>query len=234
MEMVVVGGRLREEGIAFRLLDASTVQVAPYLSGAVGGVRLQVSVRDQGHAIDVLRDCGVELEAPQSDSPLMKWFDERTKYLPWLGGIEQGRRLLLASSLLLFTLGGAWYLWSGLAKVDLREQLSGHEWCVRSIVFEGREVQPLSIHNGLHMEYVGCEETVVFTWTGHVRLPGVNTAPVHARWSEVGGHVEIHSADTLAELYEGFYSVKVSPHAIALRSKRLLIDGIRLDFSVPL
>ena len=233
MDTVVVGGRLREEGIAFRLLDASIVQVAPYLSSAVGGVRLQVSLRDLDRAEEVLRDCGVELESAQDGNPLLKWFDKRTKNLPLFGGIEQGRRLLLASSLLLVTLGGVGYLWSGLEKDDMREQLSGREWCVRSMVLEGKELQPLSIQKVLHIEYVGCEEIVVFTWTGHVKLPGLNTAPVHARWSEVDGHVEIYSADTLGEVYEGIYSVSVSPHMIALRSKRLLIDGVRLKFSVP-
>ena len=233
MDTVVVGSRLREEGIVFRLLDASIVQVAPYLSSAVGGVRLQVNLRDHYLAGEVLRACGVDIEAPQIGSPLLRWFDERSKNLPLLGGVEQGRRLLLVSSMVLLTLGGAWYFWSRFAKVDLREQLTGREWCVRSMLLEGKEIKPSSIHNGFHVTYRDCEEIVVFTWTGHVKLPGVNSAPVHARWSEVDGYVEIYSADTLADIYEGIYSVSVSPHTIALRSERLLMDGDRLEYSMP-
>lgn len=46
-EAALVAGRLEQRGIATRILDAGLVGVAPHLSNAIGGVRLQVPKGDK-------------------------------------------------------------------------------------------------------------------------------------------------------------------------------------------
>ena len=57
-EVAVIRGRLEAEGITCFVKDELTVQVYPFCSNAIGGVKLQVLGRDLNHAINILKETG--------------------------------------------------------------------------------------------------------------------------------------------------------------------------------
>ncbi len=57
-ELAVVQGKLESEGITCFLKDDVLVQVNPFLSNAIGGVKLQVLESDLNKAIGVLKEIG--------------------------------------------------------------------------------------------------------------------------------------------------------------------------------
>ena len=57
-EVAVIRGRLESEGITCFVQDELTVQVNPFYSNAIGGVKLQVLSRDLSRAIEILKEVG--------------------------------------------------------------------------------------------------------------------------------------------------------------------------------
>ena len=57
-EVAVIRGRLESEGITCFVQDELTVQVNPFYSNAIGGVKLQVSSKDLSRAIEILKEVG--------------------------------------------------------------------------------------------------------------------------------------------------------------------------------
>lgn len=57
-EVVIVRGRLESEGIECFVQDELTVQVNPFYSNAIGGVKLQVRERDLKQAVEILKETG--------------------------------------------------------------------------------------------------------------------------------------------------------------------------------
>jgi predicted RNA-binding Zn-ribbon protein involved in translation (DUF1610 family) len=57
-EMVVVRGRLEADGIECFVQDELTIQVNPFYSNAIGGVKLQVKESDYESAVEILRQRG--------------------------------------------------------------------------------------------------------------------------------------------------------------------------------
>jgi len=57
-EVAVIRGRLESEGIACFVKDELTLQVNPFYSNAIGGVKLQVLESDLNQAVKILRETG--------------------------------------------------------------------------------------------------------------------------------------------------------------------------------
>jgi DNA-directed RNA polymerase subunit RPC12/RpoP len=57
-EIAVIRGRLESEGITCFVKDEFTVQVNPFYSNAIGGVKLQVMESDLNQAIEILKETG--------------------------------------------------------------------------------------------------------------------------------------------------------------------------------
>jgi len=57
-EVAVIRGRLESEGITCFVQDELTVQVTPFYSNAIGGVKLQVRESDLHQAIEILKETG--------------------------------------------------------------------------------------------------------------------------------------------------------------------------------
>lgn len=57
-EIAVIRGRLETEGITCFVQDELTVQVNPFYSNAIGGVKLQVKESDLNQAIEILKETG--------------------------------------------------------------------------------------------------------------------------------------------------------------------------------
>jgi len=57
-EAAIVRGRLESEGISCFLQDEFFLQVNPFATNAIGGVKLQVPESDLNHAIEILKETG--------------------------------------------------------------------------------------------------------------------------------------------------------------------------------
>ena len=57
-ELAIIRGRLESEGITCFAQDELTVQVNPFYSNAIGGIKLQVLSRDLGRTIEILKEAG--------------------------------------------------------------------------------------------------------------------------------------------------------------------------------
>ena len=57
-EAAIIRGRLEAEGIECFVQDELTVQVNPFYSNAVGGVKLQVRESDLEQAVEILKEAG--------------------------------------------------------------------------------------------------------------------------------------------------------------------------------
>src|SRR5215218_9717115 len=88
MEAHIIMGRLEEEGIRCWLKDETTVTVTPYLSNALGGIKIMV-VKDQyERAISILQHMSAEKRAkykcPNCSSSDIELITTPTKPLNWL------------------------------------------------------------------------------------------------------------------------------------------------------
>jgi hypothetical protein len=69
-EIAIVRGRLESDGIECFVQDELTVQVHPFYSNAIGGIKLQVKESDLKQTIEILKDTGYikeeDLQMPKS------------------------------------------------------------------------------------------------------------------------------------------------------------------------
>ncbi|MDR0713783.1 MAG: DUF2007 domain-containing protein [Bacteroidales bacterium] len=56
MQAAIIRGRLESEGIECFVRDELTVQVHPFYSNAIGGVKLQVRKNDLEQAVEILKE----------------------------------------------------------------------------------------------------------------------------------------------------------------------------------
>ena len=75
-EVAIIRGRLESEGIPCFVKDELTVQIHPFYSNAIGGVKLQVRESDLDQAVEVLKEMGYikdeEIQLLQESSHLNK------------------------------------------------------------------------------------------------------------------------------------------------------------------
>ncbi|MDR1416292.1 MAG: DUF2007 domain-containing protein [Prevotellaceae bacterium] len=84
-EVAVIRSRFESEGITCFVQDELTVQVHPFYSNAIGGVKLQVRESDLHHAIEILKEAGYIKDKdlqPSKDAPRLNEYSgnqENTK-----------------------------------------------------------------------------------------------------------------------------------------------------------
>ena len=71
-EVAIIRGRLESEGITCFVKDELTVQVNPFYSNAIGGVKLQVKESDLNQAVEILKETGYIKEKDFNESPPLK------------------------------------------------------------------------------------------------------------------------------------------------------------------
>jgi Zn finger protein HypA/HybF involved in hydrogenase expression len=76
-EIAVIQSRLESEGITCFIKDEFTVQVNPFYSNAIGGVKLQVKESDLNQAIEILKETGY---IKDKDSQLSKEYPRLNDY----------------------------------------------------------------------------------------------------------------------------------------------------------
>lgn len=110
MDLALVEAELREHGIPFELLDQHTLQVAPHLSTAIGGVRVQVRLQDMDEARRVLLDLGIQPERPHETSELFEEVTEGTDRYLWFGRLPAGQRYLALAAVIVTVFALLWAL----------------------------------------------------------------------------------------------------------------------------
>lgn len=83
LDLAVPKARLEAEGIECRVKDELTVQVHPFYSQAIGGVKLQVKENDIPRAFEVLKEGGFIKEDLGEFKPKNK-LDKATSKIPLL------------------------------------------------------------------------------------------------------------------------------------------------------
>ena len=79
-EIAVIRGRLESEGITCFVQDEMTVQVNPFYSNAIGGVKLQVLSSDLSRTIEILKEAGYikgENSAPSNESSYFENYSDK-------------------------------------------------------------------------------------------------------------------------------------------------------------
>lgn len=220
MDLLYIEHELKENGIAYVKRDELTVQLAPHLSHAIGGVRLQVHEPDRERTLTILEEFGVSIEPDGHGSPFLLWFERVSGQLPGVRQLELGWRLLIVGGLLLAILGSAAYF---MLRTDRREVLTGNIWCLDRYIIDGKEVAVGT--TGYFRLVMACGETVRFDPNGSVQFPGMDSQEIKAHWYLDGSTLQVHRADTLYDLFNDSF-------AMDLRSGTLFLKGSRLSMEL--
>lgn len=104
-EATVAQTLLDAAGIPYYLKDALTVEMDPFFSNAIGGVKLQVNEEDVDAAMEVLKD--LNLINSNVDPLKQRWasFDKLTSNWPIVGNMYVDQRLVLVIGLLTVVIG---------------------------------------------------------------------------------------------------------------------------------
>jgi hypothetical protein len=68
-EIAIIRGRLESEGIECFVQDELTVQVNPFYSNAIGGIKLQVKESDLKQTVEILKEGGYLKDEDLQQSP---------------------------------------------------------------------------------------------------------------------------------------------------------------------
>ena len=112
IDLAVIRGRLEAEGIDCFAKDELVAQANPFLSNAIGGIKLQVRQRDLARAIEILEEGGYLKESDFRPTPLFTKLDNATFKLPFLKGLPMELRVLVIAGILVSVL--MLLLWLGL------------------------------------------------------------------------------------------------------------------------
>jgi hypothetical protein len=68
-EVIIIKGRLESEGIECFVQDELSVQVNPFYSNALGGIKLQVKKSDLEQTVEILKEAGYLKDEDLQQSP---------------------------------------------------------------------------------------------------------------------------------------------------------------------
>lgn len=217
-ELALVEAELRERGIEFRVLDEHTAQVAPHYAAAIVGIRLQVRTMDTQVALSALADLGVPIDMEHQGSVLLDWFGRRTGNIPLFRSIPIGGRFLIIAAMVTSALITLLYL---VFRTSDPARLMSNTWCVDTARFKGADLA-LSTTD-LHLVSDRCSETIAFMPGGFVRLPGISSSAVNAKWRIVGDLLWVEEADTLGTVYNGSYEYSWMGSQLTLKNEQVII-----------
>jgi Putative prokaryotic signal transducing protein len=227
---------LKNNEIEAQLLDANTVQLAPHLSKAIGGIKIIVSENDFHEAIAILeQDFGIIY----TDANEVKGYEEYilnwTNKLPIINKFRPSYQILATSGILLLIVS---IILIALNTPSTKERLTKTDWCIRHMIFEGKERYPNTIEQlMLVINGANCQEKIKFGKGNGINLPGFETPKINGVWDIKDKTVTIHDVDNFPKFYNGVYKVDFTYQGdLILKSDKLEIicfvysDNIRLPF----
>jgi len=110
------------------------------------------------------------------------------------------------------------------------DKLSKTPWCVSSIYYKGRLIQPKTLH-ALYMVRkdgkIPCLENISFDKDGNVELPGINSRAIDGEW-QIDSNKNLQlNVDTLQYIFQGAYVIYINGDKLVLRSKSTIINASR-------
>jgi hypothetical protein len=212
VELAIPRGRLEADGIECRVLDELTVQVNPFFSNAIGGVKLQVKEGDIQKAVAILIDGGYmkkeDLQSLKSQTSL----DNVSSKLPIL---EKLLRLIAIIAIATVITSTAVYF---ATRPSVSERLTQQSWCLDYIIYEDETYIPYT-EKHLHISMSGyCQENIELKTDGTIMLPGFNSHAVSGVWTLEGKLLQISLVDTFDFVYNGFYTIDFSGKELILQS----------------
>ena len=110
------------------------------------------------------------------------------------------------------------------------DKLSKTPWCVSSIYYKGRLIQPKTLH-ALYMVRkdgkIPCLENISFDKDGNVELPGINSRAIDGEWLIDSNKNLQLNVDTLQYIFQGAYDITISGNKLMLKSSTTIIDASR-------
>jgi hypothetical protein len=94
-ELVVARGRLEAESIPYFVQDELTLQIDPFYSNAMGGLRLQVRQEDVERATEILQEGGFLIHSTPSNAGFLGPLAEWSGNVPVLKNLNELVRVLL-------------------------------------------------------------------------------------------------------------------------------------------
>lgn len=220
----IVKGLLEVEGIAVTLHDEFTVQVNNYYSGAVGGVKVQVSESDFEKAESILKSAGYIIDSKETENIQIKEFNKFTDSIPLLNRLPFELRIIAIATIVLTLIAIPVVFYATPSDYEL---LTERDWCIASFSFENTYYKTNTNDTKVWVSGM-CKEKIKFKKDGEVRLPGFNTLPIYADWKLTDSQIEISNADTLGYIYNGIYTLQTSLQQITIQSEKTIISA-RLD-----
>jgi len=232
----LVKGRLESEGIEIILKDELTAQVNNFYSNAIGGVKLLVKECDYEKAYTLLVESKYIKVEEKKPNKFLKNFDKLSSKLPLIGNSILELRLLIAVAILLTIIIVPIAI---LSLPSTAEKLTGSNWYIESIYFNGKEIKP----NSYGLTIVTNDnsyETIYFSKNGNVNFPGINSYSVSNKWELRNDSIIIKSKKNstdnsnydsiqskVSSFYEGKYKLEISENSFKMKSSNIIIIGRR-------
>jgi hypothetical protein len=229
-DLVVVRARLESEGIRCRTLDELTVQVDNFLSGAVGGIKLQVLSEDAPRGRALLKEWGYLQESTEIVAPWWDKLDTWSKRLPLFGKVDLFIARLLGIAAIAVSVIAVllWWIFSP----SLEDQLTKDTWCVDQVIHNG---QSLIVNSTIGPDgpyvvvtFEGCSGTLRFWPTNVVNVPGFDTPEQSGKWTLDGSHLTFQGLQDERGIFSGTFNVHVEGGYLTLRSPSTVIRCRRL------
>lgn len=234
---------LESHGIDCFVKDELTVQTYHWYSNAIGGIKLQVNEEDAQRAIALLISAGYlnqkDIEPVQAES---KW-RQFASNVPLIGKWRPEYRIsfLIGSFVVVLMTVVYFAFFYGNVPITEADFTSGY-WCVRQVEYRDKaytpntkteEVAEIDSPNQVYIrigELTNCDEYAKFDNEHVLRLPGIGTRPVFAKWYIKEDRLIIDHADTLRLVYNGLYEMERRSNTITLTSGSTIIHLVEDDF----
>ena len=224
---------LINNGIHAELINEFTVQTAPYLSSAIGGIKVVVSEDDFHEAVAIVEQgFGIIITEETTN---VKGFEEYilnwTNKIPFINKLKPTIQILTSFGLIVVVLGIALMIY---LTPSTSEKLTKTNWCLKQILYEGKERHPNTVET-IMLEFTGrnyCAEKIKFHQSGGIELPGFNTPRIRGHWEIKDKHVSIHNVENFPKFYNGEYEIKLTYQGeLILKSEKLEIQCVPYDLN---
>jgi hypothetical protein len=232
----ILKGRLETDGFSIKIRDEYTIQVNNFYSPAIGGVKLLVPEKEYKQARIQLLRYGVIEESEIDENTFLLKFEMFSSRLPFIGHLLFEFRLLIIVGVFLFCI---LIPFAFITKPSKAELLTIDTWCVKKLNHNGNVLVPKTKKKHLYFRFKDCEESMEFLDNQFVKLPGLNTSEISAKWNYKNGVLSIEPIlinhyntdtvftleDSVKNIYYGDYSVEIENNWIILESADLKILG---------
>ena len=225
IDLALVEALLREQEVRYRVLDETTATIIPPLASSSNGVRLQVHPDDVERTLALLAEQRIPVERVHAGSPLLDWFDVRTRASAWLARRPLGARFVLL--MVPVAMMVALVLFATFRK-SLAENLAG-PWCVSTITIGGQRLELRPLDPNVSESMSGCEEYMDFATSGILRL-GADSPEISAHWRVLRGNVILERADSLGGSLDGTYVVEIDADQLVMTNDLVVIKAVRGTF----